>query len=624
MMLNFIDKLGDWNPQLLRELKGRLKIFPVLIAFATSLIGQLILFFYQLREFPGSKLSIYDKYCKLRLSFEQERATLHKQVQTQYQQLQEQFKFYSGPANYDATKLQGIKSQIQAVQTQKDNIYTTLNNRFCPTEQIDFQLWWRDHWEYMFLALSVVLIFTLLVSGTYLLINNLSQEERRGTLNFLRLSPQPEVSILTGKLLGVPILIYLVTLTAVPLHIWAGRSAKIALSYILSYYAVLVAACIFFYSAALLFGIFCRVFAGFQPWLGSGAVLLLLMLSMGFASSGSYSNNPSDWLRIFSPFDITNYLFPNLFSSSYRGGIPLTGFEFFSLPLGKNIAALVSLHILNYGLWSYWIWQALKRCFRNPNATILSKQQSYFMVACFELTSLGFLMPHLGKKHQGFTAHYDLFHDIGWLYLLNFFLVLGLIAILSPHRQTIQDWARYRHQNVANGRGFWKSSVLSDLIFGEKSPAILAIAINLAIAAIIFTIRIVIIPGVGVNNGDKIQAILGVILSISLMMIYATIAQVMLLIKTPKRSLWAIGTVGATISLPSLILSLLQVGVSNQQNILWLFSSTPWYGIEHSAATTIFMAILANFSALALLNFQLTRQVKLAGESATKALLANR
>jgi hypothetical protein len=34
------------------------------------------------------------------------------------------------------------------------------------------------------------------------------------------------------------------------------------------------------------------------------------------------------------------------------------------------------------------------------------------------------------------------------------------------------------------------------------------------------------------------------------------------------------------------------------------------------------MALLADFTVLALLNFQLTRQIKLAGESATKALLA--
>ncbi|MEH2048885.1 hypothetical protein [Nostoc sp.] len=37
--------------------------------------------------------------------------------------------------------------------------------------------------------------------------------------------------------------------------------------------------------------------------------------------------------------------------------------------------------------------------------------------------------------------------------------------------------------------------------------------------------------------------------------------------------------------------------------------------------TTIFMAFLADLSVLALLNFELTRRVKLAGESAAKALL---
>jgi bacteriorhodopsin len=57
---------------------------------------------------------------------------------------------------------------------------------------------------------------------------------------------------------------------------------------------------------------------------------------------------------------------------------------------------------------------------------------------------------------------------------------------------------------------------------------------------------------------------------------------------------------------------------------VWLFSTFPWAAIQHSGATTIFMAFLAELSVLALLNFQLTKQVRLAGESATKALLARR
>ncbi|WP_306297024.1 ABC transporter ATP-binding protein [Nostoc sp. C052] len=80
---------------------------------------------------------------------------------------------------------------------------------------------WRDSWENIFLTLSVIFIFTLLFTGTYLLISDLAKEETCGTLNFIRLSPQSETSILTGKLLGVPSLIYLTILVAVPLHLWA-------------------------------------------------------------------------------------------------------------------------------------------------------------------------------------------------------------------------------------------------------------------------------------------------------------------------------------------------------------------------------------------------------------------
>jgi ABC-type Na+ efflux pump permease subunit len=83
--------------------------------------------------------------------------------------------------------------------------------------------------------LSVIGIFALIVIGTYLLISDLAHEERRGTLNFIRLSPQSPENILVGKLLGVPILLYLVAVLAVPLHLWAGLAAQISLMRILSF-----------------------------------------------------------------------------------------------------------------------------------------------------------------------------------------------------------------------------------------------------------------------------------------------------------------------------------------------------------------------------------------------------
>ncbi|MEH2043446.1 ABC transporter permease subunit [Nostoc sp.] len=589
MMLNLIDKIGDWNPQLFRELKGRLKFFNVAIAVATSLLVQLVAFLYQLREFPGDRYSLTATYCNLRQVYEQQQNRLYQQSD-------------------------------QSIIAEFNNF---LSNNFCPKNEINWQLWWRNHWEYIFLSFSVIFVFTLLIAGTYLLINDLAKEETRGTLNFIRLSPQSETSILTGKLLGVPSLIYLVVLAAVPLHLWAGHSAKIVFSYILSYYAILGASCIFFYSAALLFGLISRWFSGFQPWLGSGAVFLFLLITFQIVASdnsGAWYNSTT-WLRLFAPWDATNYLFPNLFHL-YKGS-PLKKLQFFYLPLGTIFVSVVGFHLLNFGLCSYGILQALKRCFRNPQASIISKKQSYLLVTFCQLMIWGFALQNGNNNH---TWDEQVAVNFVLLAMYNLVLILSLIAVLSPHRQDVQDWARYRHQGVSNHKSVWQ-----DLIWAEKSPALVAIAINLTIAAIPWLVWLVLTSVVDANNGrteivneiDRFKVLLTIALSISLMMIYATIFQLILLRKTPKRSFWAIGTLGAVMFLPPMILEF--IGISSwKHSTVWMFTTFPWAAIESAGVTTVFMALLADLSVLALLNFQLTRQVRLAGESATKALLAGR
>jgi hypothetical protein len=75
--------------------------------------------------------------------------------------------------------------------------------------------------------------------------------------------------------------------------------------------------------------------------------------------------------------------------------------------------------------------------------------------------------------------------------------------------------------------------------------------------------------------------------------------------------------------LPSIVLAILGISPSKHP-ILWLFSTCPWAAIEYTQTTTIFLALLAEITVVALLNFQLNRQVKVLGESATKALLTGR
>jgi hypothetical protein len=621
MMLNFIDRVGEWNPQLMRELKGRLKPFNVIIASAISLLGQLVLFLYQLREIPGEQYSLTAQYCNLRKIYENQQTLLYSQQNKISQQI-ESFKSLKLSA-----KVQEMQLQQKTIEKQLADFQKHLSNNFCPTEQINMQLWWRDHFEYIFLTLSVVFIFSLLVAGSYLLINNLAQEERSGTLNFIRLSPQSEKSILTGKILGVPILVYLVTGLAVPLHLWSGISAKIAFTYILSFYAVLIASCIFFYSAALLYGLISRFFSGFQPWLGSGAVLTFLIITMQIATYNQDLNNAAAWLRLLSPFDMTTYLFRNLFNS--RSSSLAEQVQFFYLPVGKSLMGILGLHLLNYGLWNYWIWEALQRRFRNSNARILSKAQAYSFVAYFQVLLWGFTL-------QGYTNNNPLANQITYevnrqisnnfpiIVSFNLGLLFGLLAILFPHRQAIQDWARYRHQDSSH------KSLFADLIWSEKSPALVAMVINLAIVTTPLIVWFIIAPTLNVNNTTsinwlinnlgRIKAILGMLMFIALMMICATITQRALLMKTQKRAFWAIGTVSALVFVPSIVLGILRIN-PNLNPVPWLFSTFPWAAIEHASIPTIFTAFVAELSVLVFLNIRLTRQIRLAGESATKALM---
>ncbi len=618
MIVDFVDKLGDWNPQLLRELKGRLKVFSVGIAIATSLLVQLLILLVQFSGIPNENYPSYGEYCGLPTSYEQQRI----QLQEQYHELQNQFFIYSESTKFDVRKIQELRNKISQTQSQIDEIKGNLSDKFCRIDAINMQKWWQDHYSYLFLTLSVILVFTLLVAGTYLLINDLAKEERRSTLTFIRLSPQTATSIFTGKLLGVPSLIYLLIATALPLHFWAGIKAEIPLIYIFCFWAILIASGIFFYSTALLFSLCSSWLRGFQPWLGSGLLSVFLTITMHLSYwSDSYSNYVISWLMLLSPFSSVVHLFRNL-AHTYNNS-DLGQLQWFYLPIGASKLGFVAFTLINYAVFTFWVWQGIKRCFHNPNATILSKEQSYQLVFCFETMIVGFAVQQVksGNPWQNVVSE-----NFVLLSLYNLALTLALIVMLLPHHQAVQDWARYRHQDVSGRQGFWHKSLLQDLLKSEKSPALMAIAINLVITTIPLLIGIVLLPIDSLNSDifhplDKIKLILAVALFFSLMMIYATIAQMIWMLKTSKRLVW-VSVTAATIILPPIIL--LTLGIQPNNNPLpWLFSTFPWVSIGYTGTTTIFAALLGEFSVLALLMFRLTKQLRRAGESATKVLLGS-
>lgn len=132
-------------------------------------------------------------------------------------------------------------------------IYQEYSNQVCYAQNeagswvINWQLWWLD----LFIILSIIGIFALLVIGTYLLIADTVREEERGTLNFIRLTPQSAGSVLLGKILGVPILVYTAIALLLPLHLVAGLQSHIPLTLILAFDLTVVASCAFFLLSSL-------------------------------------------------------------------------------------------------------------------------------------------------------------------------------------------------------------------------------------------------------------------------------------------------------------------------------------------------------------------------------------
>jgi len=568
MLSSYLEKLGDWNPQLLRELKGRLKTRNVLIAGILSFVGQWLVFrfFYSYLPVNASNIAGH-AYC-----------------------------------TGNATITPGLPQCLRDAAGQLI---------------IDWPRWWSA--PFMFLSLTG--IFVLLVVGPYLLITDMAQEQRRGTLNLLRLSPESSGRILIGKLLGVPILLYLIATLAIPFHLKAGLAAGISLSQILSFYAVLIASCGFFYSAALLYSLTTTWLGSLQALVGSGAIYVFLRgIYVVLHGYSGLATGPLHWLELFSPAtalpmveDRSAGMWIWLLGFSSAN---LTGLQWFHLPLGLSHAASCLFLILNFSLWTYWIWQSLQHCFRNANATILSKRQSYGLILCLEVMLLGFASQDFPIPSSGLTLEEWLQGHFFQLLFLNLLIFLGLIAGLCPQRQALQDWASYQRARETGAKGLWSRTVVEDWIWGEKSPALLAIALNLTLAAAVIVPWVLLWP----SGMEKGQMLLQLGFKLNVLLIYAAIVQLALFMRSQRRMLWVTAIIGIAILLPP-ILSF--VGGRNEMFAnLWLFALWPLVSLEGVAASTVLWGFVGQWLVAGLLILQLVRQLHRAGTSSSKTLFA--
>jgi hypothetical protein len=557
-----IDRVGNVNPQLFRELKERLTIRNIVIASAIALTIQSLILFHYNTQLPPAHT--YD------LTYARAYGVPKKLVT--------HFNNYCTGKFINKDLMMDQPSEYAG--TNRDDLCTV---DLAGDVIINWQKWWSD----VCIDSGWVLFSGLILGSVYMLVADLLQEEKRGTMNFIRLSPRSPREIFIGKILGVPVLVYLAVAEMVPLHLLSGINGGASLGIIASWYIAIGSFWFLLSSAAILY-----VLLG-----GAQAILTTMAVA---APIGLFLKDRNQHLNFGS-------------GSEYGWG---NGY-WFGLPIFKSSTGMYAFESIVFIIASYWIWQALERRYLNPNSTAINKSQSYRINISLQILIAGFVISEIAMRSLDTAAS-----SSALFAALNFTLLLLSTLLLLPSKQVLQDWSRYRRERATNqGRKFWQRELFQDLLFNDQSPALLSITINIGVSMLLW-IPVSLHLSSDSDIGFKFLACIG--FGASLVLIYATIAHLVLFLNVKKHTLWTIGIIAVVVSLP-IGIALILCGNSSPTGlaaVLLLFSPFAPAGVFGLPGEIIFAAFTAQLAMLAVLTRQLQRKLQISGQSHTKTLLA--
>lgn len=512
--------------------------------------------------------------------------------------------------------------------------------------RIDWSHWHRK----AFVDLNLATILPLLLLGSYSIINNLLKEERDGTFNFIRLSPRSAWEILGGKIVGVPILIYGAVLLTLPLNLIRGLLGDIPLGLLFSFYGTTILLTVLSFSFAALLGLVRMGIGVIQAWLGAGAILLIQVIGLHAVQFryGAGSDLVA-WILLFTPFSWWRWMGQSSFihqSLTNPNGVT-EHLSWFGLPLVPIV--MVVLMVVHGVILGVWVWNVLARRFCMPTGTIISKAQSYGLTLFVNVWLLGFSWRSM-IVDQKISRHDIWLHNHLMVFAIaQMSLWVILFIALAPRQQSLQDWARYRHQMrvpppIPQSSSDQSSTVLSpnlcalrtrsvwwDLVWGEKSPMVVAIALNL-LMSLCFTMAWLLYHVVTFgeqNSGAWLGSTLIVFTAATLVMLIGiTLVQFVFLSRQRYASVIALLLLVVMVASPPLMLALAGIDVFAYP-YLW-FLVFPWVSITQMIPTvisstepiiSIFLSLAFQAGCLGLLNGILFGRLKAIGESDTKALL---
>jgi hypothetical protein len=552
-----VDRLGNRNPQLLRELKGRLKPAPVLLTLGASIAGQGLYGFSRLGALPNEiSAEIGHEYCL-------------------------------GPAA-------GEYSSPSCIQ---DALGNTIN--------------WPLWWAHTFPGLHGWILAIAIVIGSYLLIADWSNEEERGTLNPIRLSPRSAPSILLGKLLGVPLLVYVFLLAGLPFYLLAMVGAGRSPLAMVAGLTIDLAQLSFWFTTSLLFAACSGKGRGAKAILGALVVTFSLLLALRM--TGDSEIGSAGLLRV-----LANLVTPSL---GLAPGATLGQFAdnsltilrsqtWFGWPIGASTIGLTLLSVTLLSAWSYVCWAALIRRFDRPQATFWTKTQSYGITAGLTLISLGAIDGRF-LINAGYST-YSINSAIEGQSML-FWLLLPLGLSLVQSRQSLLDWMR--QPKPKNNARF------QDWLTGKFSPPWLALGVNGAIgvtAVSCYFSRILTTGRFGAAN-----LFWGLLLLTNLLLLLVGITQWLQLRLRQRAGVASALTIAAGLfALPIGLLLLGQSATNPFFNPLWLLTFSPFAALSEMGPGPVILVLCGQWLGLALIYRQFDRSLRQLSRSEFAAALS--
>jgi len=513
---SWLDRIGNWNPQLLREIRGKLTLRSLIVAIALSLLFQILLLLFYSQRLPN------------------------------------------------------------------EQCYVQMRGLGCVSS---WENWWLEQFRFITWTQPFVLFFI----GVYSLIADLSLEDYKGTLNFIRISPRSSINILMGKIMGVPLLAYISIGLMIPYHLIAAIAANVPIAFLLSFYILLIGGAFTLFSASLLLALLDGWQAKFGGQVSAGALLFSFLSFIWITPAFMWWNIFTTWSS-YSKFLVGQQI----------GAVQL---EWWYLSITSNSLTSHIFTIANLAIASLAIWQILERRFHNPNATLVSKGQSYAINAYLQILMLGFCMQStFSFDNNPFEPQLIL---LLLIYIANFFLFLAAIAALTPQRQAILDWVRFGALSSTEEHPKGWGYMVQELIWADKSPAPIAIILNLVFTQV--PLLIWVNSWTNLTTRNKAFVILA---SFAItMLLFALIAQLVLFLRTRNPAAWVTGIIAAIFLLPALIMLSLSISPERYAS-LWLFFGFPWVAVSNIKISNVILAFTAQFSVIIALTLQLIYQLQ--------------